>query len=253
MLPFGVPAVAAAEHPHQTPLCRHFYATAHDNDLKVPIWVAWRLDRNRSLGVPGCVPDKDQFRPDPDLPKDARADLEDYRAAGPDGVHYSRGHMANSFDFRFSALAQTETYFLSNMLPQLQANNGGIWLTLENAERAWALQRGEIWIIAGGVPGPQRLGPGQVAIPTSLWKVVVDLKKRAAIGFLVPHQAIGQGDLAPFVTPITDIEELIGFKLPLPAGVNRDADPALWAIDLAGWNRAHDQACPGAPHPGKPG
>jgi len=249
MFPFGVPSISAAAHPHATPLCRHFYATTHDNDLKEPVWVAWLLDHDRSLGLPGCFPRKDQFRADPDLPKGGRAELDDYTAAGPGGQHYSRGHMANSDDFRFSALAQTETYYLSNMLPQIQANNAGIWLSLENAERAWAVQRGRVWIIAGGVPGPERLGPDQVAIPTSFWKVVVDVKKRAAIGFMVPHQAIPRGDLTPFVTPIADIEAVIGFTLPLPAGVNREADPKLWAIDLAGWRKAHDKACPGAGPP----
>ena len=246
MLPYGTPGGPAEAAGHATPLCRHFYATLHDDGLKEPVWVAWRLNRSHSLGAPGCFPRKDQFRADPDLPRGSRAELADYEAAGPGGQHYSRGHMANSDDFRFTALAQAETYFLSNMLPQLQAHNAGIWLSLENAERAWAVQRDEVWIIAGGVPGPERLGPDGVAIPTAFWKVVVDIQRRKAIGFLMQHEAIPQGDLAPFVTPIADIEELIGFPLPLPAGVDRNAEPALWRIDLAGWRKAHAAACPQA-------
>lgn len=250
ILPFGAPEIPAVSYPNVTPLCRHFYAVAHDNDRKEPVWVAWVLDRKRSLGLPGCVPDKDQFRPDPDLPKGSRAELDDYKAAAADGQHYSRGHMANSFDFRFSALAQAETYFLSNMLPQLQTHNAGIWLTLENAERAWAVQRSRVWIIAGGVPGPDTLGPDRVGIPVSFWKVVVDARRRRAIGFMFPHQAIGQGDLTPYVTPIADIEEAIGFALPVPAGIDRNAAPALWHIDLDGWTKAHKKACPPPPKPG---
>jgi len=245
-LPFGAPAVPVEAFPHVSPLCRHFYAALHDNDLKEPVWVAWRLNRAHSLGAPGCLPRKDHFRADPDLPRGARAELADYEAAGPDGEHYSRGHMANSDDFRFDAVAQDETFLLSNMLPQLQGNNAGIWLSLENAERAWAVQRGDVWIIAGGVPGPERLGPDQVAIPTSFWKVVVDLKRRATIGFMMRHQAIPQGDLTRFITPIADIEEVIGFTLPLPPRTDRNAEPSLWPLDLMGWRTAHQAACPGS-------
>lgn len=244
LLPYGAPAVAAEMAVQATPLCRHFYATLHHNDLKEPVWVAWPLDRAHSLGQPACLPRKDHFRADPDLKRGARAELADYEAAGPDGQHYSRGHMANSDDFRFDGLAQDETYFLSNMLPQLQAHNAGIWLSLENAERAWAVQRGRVWIIAGGVPGPERLGPSRVGIPASFWKVVVDPKRREAIGFMMPHEATPQGDLTPFITPIADIEELIGFALPLPSGINRHREPALWPLDLRGWQTAHKAACP---------
>jgi DNA/RNA endonuclease G (NUC1) len=42
-----------------------------------------------------------------------------------------------------------ETFYLSNMVPQLQVHNGEIWAALEDQARDWAHARGKAYIITG--------------------------------------------------------------------------------------------------------
>ena len=54
-----------------------------------------------------------------------------------DGFGYDRGHLAPSADFRWSQTALSESYYYSNMSPQLAAFNRGAWGDLEDAVRGY--------------------------------------------------------------------------------------------------------------------
>ncbi len=51
------------------------------------------------------------------------------------GYGYDRGHLVPSADFRFSAKAMSDTYFYSNMSPQLPEFNREVWAELEDFGR----------------------------------------------------------------------------------------------------------------------
>ncbi len=102
-----------------------------------------------------------------DLPAEERAELTDYARSG-----YDRGHMAPNADMPTPS-AQAQSFSLANMVPQLHANNAGIWSGMEQAARRLATGDGEVYVVSG----PAFLGSdikqiGRVLVPTYLWKVI---------------------------------------------------------------------------------
>ena len=78
------------------------------------------------------------------LPAGSRAELKDYKHSG-----YDRGHQAPSGDETKKQSLQNDTYFLSNMVPQIGQFNQHAWEGLEEMVRGWAIARGEAYVITG--------------------------------------------------------------------------------------------------------
>jgi endonuclease G len=88
---------------------------------------------------------KDNFRSDPKV-KTGSAALSDYKGSG-----YDRGHLAPAADFKWSATAMSESFYMSNMSPQVPGFNRGIWKNIESTVRNWAVENDEIYIVTGPV------------------------------------------------------------------------------------------------------
>ena len=191
-----------------TLLCRTGYLLAHDEEFKTPIWVIERLTREKAQAK---LPRKDNFRADPDLESDKRAELSDYKNSG-----YDRGHMAPSADFTWSAVAMAESFYLSNMVPQNNANNTQIWANLEAQVRDWAIVRGEVFIFTGPVydndEAQRTIGKNRVGIPDRLFKIVYDPAAKEAIAFLLPNEAIETKLLPNYIVSVRFIEYLTGLN-----------------------------------------
>lgn len=172
--------------------------------------------------VNGIVGRTNDFRPDP-LIKTGSAVEQDYflkiiqpdSAIVYDGFGYDRGHLAPSADFRWSEKALSESYFYSNMSPQLASFNRGIWSDLESTLRAYLYRNTstQLFVFTGPVlrPGLPLItkAKNKVAIPEKFWKIALDLKNRKAVAFLVP-QLPGGYPLTSFATSIDEIEKLTG-------------------------------------------
>lgn len=187
------------------PLCRIGYALAHDPIKKTPLWVIERLSRERAMAK---ATRKDKFAPDPDLKKGERAELRDYVKSGLD-----RGHMAPNADFNWNAEAAEQSFYLSNMVPQVgRGMNQGIWKELESAVRLWAVRRGEIFVYTGPIyEGRIRtIGKGKVAMPTSLYKIVYDPATQESVAFIMPNKRLRVADLMSYVTTIEEVESRTG-------------------------------------------
>ncbi|MEN9772085.1 MAG: hypothetical protein RJA58_728 [Pseudomonadota bacterium] len=201
-LEYGVPSQSDAL------LCRTGFALSHDSSTKSPRWVAQRMTPERLIAA---VPRSDRFIPDPDLPKGQRAELEDYRASG-----YDRGHMAPAADMRWSAQAMRESFYLSNMAPQIGTGfNRGIWSDLESRIRQWVERRGELFIFTGPVfeipiTKAPKIGPSAVAVPTHFYKIVFDPVRVETIAFVIPNTAHQGRRLEEFITSVRDIEQRTG-------------------------------------------
>ncbi|HSN60945.1 MAG TPA: DNA/RNA non-specific endonuclease [Ferruginibacter sp.] len=135
-----------------------------------------------------------------------------------DGFGYDRGHLAPSADFRWSKTALSESYFYSNMSPQLADFNRGAWGDLEDAIRGYLYRNPntDIYVFTGpvlkdGLPKIER-GKNKVSIPSTYWKVVLDLNNKKAIGFLMPNENITKS-LSSFAVPINTIENETGLDL----------------------------------------
>ena len=100
-------------------LCKADYATLVSPATRDPVWVAEHLTTVQIMSA-GMVLPHCRFRPDPDLKRGARAELNDYRKSG-----WDRGHMAPDADMPDDE-AQRESCDLANAVPQAPRLNRGI-------------------------------------------------------------------------------------------------------------------------------
>ncbi len=136
------------------------------------------------------------------------ADWRNYKGSG-----YDRGHLCPAGDRRFSKQAYNETFYTSNISPQKNDFNAGIWNRLEMQVRQWCKKYGDIHVITGGVlqKGLQGIGEEDVAVPRAFYKIVFrgkgdDMK---LLAFLFPHQESNR-PLQEFLVPIDVLEKKTG-------------------------------------------
>lgn len=218
-LPYGV--TTGGNMSRVTDLCREGYALRHDDYRLVPLWASYRLNRLYALG---CQTRRDTFAPDPALPQGRRAELNDYAGSG-----YDRGHMVPSGDMRRSVRVQQDSFYLSNMAPQLHGLNAGAWEALEERIRVYALDR-DLTILVGPIfPANHVNRVNGIGIPSGFWKVVVDNTSAEALAFRFPHRPIPNGaDLRQFLVSIQALEREIGLTLAVPAAADRRQVGRLW-------------------------
>ena len=218
----GQPALLSSL-PSTSLLTKKGFVLLHDNERKVPIWVAFRLkaeyvSTNKRAG---------SFKPDPELPVGQRAELVDYKGFG-----FDRGHMASSGDMRRTLEIQKESFLLSNMVPQNHPLNSGKWSELEQLMRDYAKQYGNVTIFAGpifGVKGSKvtTIGPNKVVVPRALYRIIVRKEgtrykalafemlnvtpdpKKPLQSYLVSIDRVEKDTGLDFLTAIPDDEEAI--------------------------------------------
>jgi endonuclease G len=112
-----------------------------------------------------------------------------------DGFGYDRGHLAPSADFKWSKTALSESYFYSNMSPQLDDFNRGSWAKLEGMLRKYVSENNEdLFIVTGPILTDDldviERGINKVSIPKYYFKIAYDVKNNRAIGFVLPNEKI---------------------------------------------------------------
>ena len=187
--------------------CYDGYAVGYAHDLKIPVWAAYLITDQSANGA--NVERQDNFRENPEVPAQFMSKKSDYRGSG-----FDRGHMAPSGSIDYSGAANSDTFYLSNMVPQRPGFNRdgfgheGVWGYLENQARDWVAERGSIYVVSGAIAtGNQTIGEG-VAVPEAFYKVMLDLKTGESISFLMPHKDDLRGDVESFITSIDRIEEI---------------------------------------------
>ncbi|MFT4033900.1 MAG: DNA/RNA non-specific endonuclease [Siphonobacter sp.] len=163
----------------------------------------------------------DSFQPDP-LLKGQQVLPTDYSNSG-----YDRGHMAPAGDFNYDQNLKNQTFYMTNMSPQVHDLNIGFWNDIENKVRSWAKKRGDLVVVTGpqlkkGLPTIGR--KTQVAVPEYYFKIVYDPQTQQAIAFWVPNQNIVEARLQDYTTSIQDVETKTGitFFAKLPRNVQTD-------------------------------
>jgi endonuclease G len=186
----GIPSPASTGDPNNFLSVKSGYVISYNGSRKVPNWVSWELNTSYL----GSVTRQDDFRPDSTFPaSEPQASLADYSGSG-----YDRGHMCPSADRTLTVAANSQTFFLTNMVPQAANNNQGPWAVMENDLRAIARTGKELFIISGGTfsASSNTIGSG-VVVPDKTFKVVVVL------------DAVNQGP-----SSVTSATRVIGVMMP---------------------------------------
>ena len=195
------------------------YSLSYNRSKATPNWTAWRLD---STWI-GSASRQDDFRPDPALPGGW------YQVADTDysGSGFDRGHMCPSGDRTRSIPDNSATFLMTNMVPQLGANNQGPWNDLENYLRTIVGQGNEVYIISG----PQgthatipTISSGRITVPKFTWKVVLvlsngndDLRRvnrsTRVFGVIMSNEAITGGNAwRTYRVTVDAVEALTGYN-----------------------------------------
>lgn len=185
------------------PLCFNGFNVLYSGISKTPLWSAEHLNAER-LSVK--IKREDNFHEETRVDQRHRALLSDYRGSG-----YDRGHMAPNGDMP-NKNSQSDSFSLSNMVPQAPKNNQEVWRKLEEATRALATkQKQDVYVVTGPVFEGKRLktiGKG-VIVPTAVYKAVY-IPKTGAIG---AYYAPNNNSLQVKVVSVCYLEERLGVNL----------------------------------------
>ncbi|KAJ7386453.1 hypothetical protein OS493_008582 [Desmophyllum pertusum] len=208
-LPWGVPEGGAGQ--GGCILTQQDFVTGYSTSLHLPLWVAYRLDGEKS-----SQSDKRRncFRRDVRLNDSHSSLCTHYSGSG-----FDRGHMAPKADFdTYDQNDETvmNSFLLSNVAPQYHGFNAGIWLKAENMVRNLSVTYSHVYVISGSIFDENADGhrdgdanitrwlkndTSSVAIPTHFYKIIVrcDTNKKPyckvpgcegrldVISFILPH------------------------------------------------------------------
>ena len=179
-----------------------YYSLSYDEKYEQAEWVAYTLTANQIRHTKFKRP---YFERDKKV-KTKSAHYKNYSNSG-----YNKGHLCPAGDRKFSKEAYDETFLMSNVSPQTNAFNAGVWNRLEQKTRYWATKYKGIFVVTGGVlkPNLKTIGREKVSVPKEFYKIILDYTEPEikAIAFLVPHRDSNKA-LYSFVTSIDAIEKL---------------------------------------------
>lgn len=180
------------------------YTVSFNSGWHIPNWVAYELTAAETNGP--CERES-TFKKDPKVTQGS-AHTKDYTHSG-----YDRGHMAPAADMRWNQQAMTESFYTSNICPQVHALNAGDWKELENKGREWANRYGNVYIACGPImkDGYSTIGAIGVAVPIAFFKVffrVVD-GHYYGIGYLFANDKENH-PLSYYAMSIDEIEKITG-------------------------------------------
>lgn len=161
------------------------------------------------------------------------------------GGSYARGHQVPSADRLCSYNANVQTFYGSNMTPQLNAHNEGIWQTLESKVRTLANTSDTTYVVTGCVVDgsttfTQDSDGKKMTVPVGYYKVLLRYSKSstistwAAMAFYTEHKSYsGSTSLRSLAMPVDELEEMLGmdFFVNLPAKLGEERAAALEAED----------------------
>lgn len=211
------------------------YTMLYDPELYTSYWVAYPLCSDHMTS--GRVDSWGIF--DPKVPKDKQFSLSSgYSVNVYDGQvqtnYYARGHQIPNADRNNVAAMQEQTYYPTNITPQLQEGfNGGIWVDLESAVRSAVHAGDTVYVVTGAAfrkkgwaEEIKTISPSggrpSLQVPNYYWKVLLKVKwngssinNAKAVGFWLEHRDDLRSSTSAYqnyTTTVDQIEAWTGFN-----------------------------------------
>lgn len=182
------------------------YTLRYREDCEQADWVAYMFTKKMTIKKFSRT---NSFKVDPDVQTES-AVPSDYTHSG-----YDKGHLAPCDDMCWSKVAESESFYMSNMSPQTHSFNAGVWKRLEGLIRKYAKTYDTIYVATGPIlqNGLKTIGKNKVAVPEYFYKVVLVYKEndKRCIGFILPHKN-SQKDLMAFAVPVDSVESRTGIN-----------------------------------------
>ncbi|KAI8580097.1 hypothetical protein K450DRAFT_239379 [Umbelopsis ramanniana AG] len=216
IMPFGSPG------PINDLVYRNAYVTSYNRRDRNPNWVAEHMTAESLSRGKGVDRSNSTFKEDDTIPAQFRARLNDYFKSG-----FDRGHMVAAADVKNSQLSMDETFYLTNIAPQVgEGFNRDYWAHLENFCRTLTKSFQDVYVYTGPLYLPHREADGKfyvkyqvignppnVAVPTHFFKVILTHKNGnySAAAFVLPNARIPDSTpLEAFRVPIDAVERGAG-------------------------------------------
>lgn len=162
------------------------------------------------------------------------------------GGSYARGHQLPSADRLCCYEANAQTFYGTNMTPQLNAHNEGIWSQLESKVRNIAEKSDTTYVVTGVITkGSTKTtvdSDGKsMTVPTAYFKALLRYSKSSTLGqwnaaaFYLEHRSYSESIGKQHSMSIDDLEKITGldFFVNLPAKIGADQAAQLEAADPA--------------------
>lgn len=234
------------------------YALEWDNTKRHANWVAFTFDTTTSADNVKCT---DAWSVDPKLPAEMQVQESDHKNDG-----FDKGHLCASEDRVYLKEANEQTFYYSNMSPQLNDFNGGFWGKLEARVQTWGRSTADgvydkVYVtkggtlnkllknfkgttVNGGTPTTDANGftIHGLACPEYYFMAVLSQKDDVfhAIAFLVPHKEgmtrnPSSDELKEYVVSVDKLEEETGidFFCNLPDVLENEVEAAYNLNDWA--------------------
>lgn len=234
------------------------YALEWDNTKRHANWVAFTFDTTTSADN---VKRTDAWSVDPKLPAEMQVQESDHKNDG-----FDKGHLCASEDRVYLKEANEQTFYYSNISPQLNDFNGGFWRKLETRVQTWGRSTADgvydkVYVtkggtlnkllknfkgttVNGGTPTTDANGftIHGLACPEYYYMAVLSQKDDVfhAIAFLVPHKEgmtenPSSDELKEYVVSVDKLEEETGidFFCNLPDVLENEVEAACNLNDWA--------------------
>lgn len=189
------------------------YSISFNSERQHSRWVAFTFDNsNRSKNVGRS----DNFQADPDF-------LGEYTMTKQqiNGNGYQRGHLVASYDRVYSREANEQTFYMSNMSPQIGKFNTGLWNDLEykinEAGKGWGCNPNfadTLYVVKGGtIAEGQYTSKGTCpTVPKYYFMALLRLKGNNyyGIAFWMEHKSSLPGTVMDYAITIDELEERTG-------------------------------------------
>ena len=198
----------------------------------------YKADNDGTLS-PEC-----QYPNDPDLPVAYQMTADPYKYNG-----YDHGHICPSADRLRSTESNYQTFYITNMQPQLNVFNDGIWEVMEEQVRTWAATSDTLYVCKGGTIDKQEHiiryltdqidGKNKIPVPRYFFMAILSKtgSNYKALGFWVEHlnKDHKMDALRGYTVSIDLLEKYTGidFFCNLPDDIEDNVEKSL---TLSSWN-----------------
>lgn len=193
------------------------YSVEWDTSIHAQRWSCYQL--YASLLEKNTTRTQNGYPNDPLLPKAYQFSKDPYVGSG-----YDHGHICPSADRLASAESNEQTFYMTNMQPQVHSFNAGIWERMEAKVRSWAASAyfDTLYVVKGGTIDDaclinDYLGSGTYQIPIPKYFFMALLAKQhsggyTAIGLWVEHSTNipSSTSIGNFAVNIRELEQKTG-------------------------------------------
>lgn len=210
------------------------YSFLYDTDLKMAYWVAYPLcNYYTHKGVSRT----DDWGYDPAFSTSEQPNM----TKGIAG--YDRGHQCPSADRLVCREANAQTFYFTNMTPQIGKLNQQVWANLEDQLRAWSSNIDTLYVVTGAMPSAvgstsikytNDVSKKKICVPAYYFKALCRIDRESGIAYTIAFKFDNQAFNGTFMNAalsVAELEKMTGFTFfpGIDSKYKQSYDKAKWS------------------------